>query len=246
MDKDLPGAFVAELSWAEVEERVQAGAVAVLPVGASSKEHGLHLPMKTDMLQAEWLADVLVQSTKVLVWPNVNYGYYPTFTEYPGSVSLSDDTFQRMVSEILSSILRAGVGAVLILNTGISTIAPLQAIVETLTSEWKIKLANVYEGPRYQSAADAIEEQSTGGHADELETSILLALDRQYVMQDKAEPWTPDVTTTSGPFSRDPDNPRYSPTGTWGNPTLASQEKGQRLLAAMADDLLNDIEMLQA
>jgi len=50
----------------------------------------------------------------------------------------------------------------------------------------------------------------------------------------------------SGPFSRNnPDNPRFSPSGVWGDPTLASEDKGHRLLAAMVDDLLAAVETLQ-
>jgi len=114
-----PGAFAAQLSWLEVGRRIKAGAVAGLLIGAACKEHGPHLPMNTDFLQAEWLAGALVQRTDVLVWPTVSYGYYPAFTDYPGSVSLARETFQRMMQEILSEIRRAGVRTVLILNTGI-------------------------------------------------------------------------------------------------------------------------------
>lgn len=244
MTTNLPGAFTAQLSWAEVERRINAAAIAVLPIGAASKEHGLHLPMQADKLQAEWLAETLVQRANVLVWPIVTYGYYPAFTDYPGSVSLSAETFQRMVHEILSDIQRAGVRSILLLNTGISTIVPLQAVADTMPKEMFIKLVNVYEGPHYRREAEAIEEQSYGGHADELETSILFAIDRQYVNLTKADAWTPTATPASGPFSRDPDNPRFSPTGVWGDPTLASEEKGRRLLAAMVDDLLAAIEAL--
>lgn len=245
MTYESPGAFAAQLSWTELERRVHAGAIAVLPIGAASKEHGLHLPMQTDLLQAEWLAEALVQRTNVLVWPTVSYGYYPAFTDYPGSVSLSAETFQNMVGEILSDIRRAGVRCVLLLNTGISTIEPIRAIVDTLPNDISIKLANVYDGPRYRSEAAAIEEQSCGGHADELETSIILAIDRQSVSLDKADAWTPTTMATSGPFSRNPDNPRYSPTGVWGDPMLASEEKGHRLLASMVEDLLMAVEGLQ-
>jgi creatinine amidohydrolase len=245
MTTESPGAFAAQLSWSEVERRVHAATIAVLPIGAACKEHGLHLPLQADLLQADWLAGTLAQRTNVLVWPTVTYGYYPAFTEYPGSVSLSPETFQRMVHEILSDIRRAGVRTVLLLNTGISTIEPLQAVADAMPKEMHIKLANVYDGPRYRSEAEAIEEQACGGHADELETSILLAIDRQSVSLDKADAWTPSAMATSGPFSRDPDNPRFSPTGVWGDPTLASEEKGRRLLAAMVDDLLATVKALQ-
>jgi creatinine amidohydrolase len=187
-----------------------------------------------------------VQRADVLVWPAVTYGYYPAFTDYPGSVSLTRATFQQMVQEILGEIRHAGARAVLLLNTGISTIEPLQAAADDLPGAMRIELANVYAGPRCRSVTAAIEEQPSGGHADELETSILLVIARERVALDKAQTWTPSAMTTSGPFSRsDPDNPRYSPAGVWGDPTLASEDKGRRLLAAMLDDLLAAVETLQ-
>ena len=119
---------VAELSWLEVQEHIDAGALAVLPIGAASKEHGYHLPLNTDWLQAEWLADRLMELAYVLVWPTVNYGYYPAFTDFSGSCTLSTTTFQALVEEISHSILNAGVKKLLLLNTGISTIKPLEAV----------------------------------------------------------------------------------------------------------------------
>jgi len=142
------------------------------------------------------------------------------------------------VQEILTDIQRAGVRTVLILNTGISTIEPLQDVTDTILKESHITLANVYDGPRYRSKAKAIEQQPSGGHADELETSIMLAIDRRYVNFNKAVAWTPAEMSASGPFSRDQQDSRFSPEGVWGNPTLANEEKGRQLLAAMVDDLL--------
>jgi creatinine amidohydrolase len=239
VDTGSPGAFAAHLSWLEVKQRIDVGIVGVLPIGAACKEHGPHLPMNADVLQAEWLARALVQRADVLVWPTVSYGYYPAFIDYPGSVSLTRETFQHMVYEILCDIQRAGVRAILIANTGISTIEPLRAAAQAMPKGVHVKLANVYEGPHYCSAVEAIEEQPRGGHADELETSILLAIGREYVTLEKAEAWIGPATTASGPFSRnDPDSPRFSPVGVWGDPTLANEDKGRRLLAAMIEDLM--------
>ena len=243
MSSTSPGAFVAHLSWQAVEQRIQAGATAVLPVGAACKAHGPHLPMNADQLQADWLASALVQRANVLIWPTIAYGYYPAFRDYPGSVSLTRKTFQRLVREILEEIECAGVHAIVIINTGISTIAPLQAVVDRTPESACVLLANVYSGPRYKVMEQAIQEQPSGGHADEIETSIMLAVGREYVALDKAEAWIPADRGTHGAFSRtDPDDPRFSPAGIWGDPTLASEDKGRRLLAAMVDDLLAVVE----
>jgi creatinine amidohydrolase len=243
--RESPGDFAAQLSWPELERRLSEGVIAVLPVGAACKAHGPHLPMNADLLQAEWLAATLVQRPRVLVWPTVAYGYYPAFTDYPGSVSLSRATFQSVVEQILADIWRSGARSLLILNTGISTTEPLRAAADAAPQQLRVGLANLYEGPRYRSLAETVEEQPRGGHADELETSIMLAIDPQLVDSDQARVWTPAATVPEGPFSRsDAQSPSFSPWGIWGDPTLAREEKGHRLLDAMLEDLLAELETL--
>ena len=77
--------LIEQLTWDEVARRLENGAPAILPIGAAAKEHGFHLPMNTDRIQAEWLAARLADRVDALIWPTVVYGYYPAFTDYAGS-----------------------------------------------------------------------------------------------------------------------------------------------------------------
>lgn len=231
------GIRVAEAAWPEVEKRVLRGAVAVLPVGAAGKEHGPHLPMNTDWLQVEWLTAQLLRCDDVLVWPTLGYGHYPAFTDYPGSTSLSEPTFIATVAELLAGIQRAGVARCLILNTGLSTIRPLEVAMARVTGFASLKLANVYSGPEFCAAEAAVRQQPRGGHADEIETSIMLAVAPRVVDMTRAEACADHEIT--GRFSRtDPASPDHSPSGVYGDPTLASAEKGRRLCDAMFADVL--------
>ncbi|UCE89678.1 MAG: creatininase family protein [Pseudomonadota bacterium] len=233
----MRGIRVAEVAWPEVLARIEAGATAVLPVGAACKAHGRHLPMGTDQLQAEWLGAALAERAPVLVWPTVSYGHYPAFVDYPGSCSLELDTFRALVEQILRDILRAGVQRVLIINTGISTVAPLQQAKAHAGGAGRIVLCNVYEGARYRALAARTEQQVRGGHADELETSIMLNIAPKRVDMANANRW--DTHEISGVFSRtDPSAPGYSPDGVYGDPTLADADKGWKLLHAMLQDIL--------
>ena len=88
-----------------------------------------------------------------------------------------------------------------------------------------------------------IAEQQGGSHADEIETSLMLVLDPASVDMTKA---VKDLHPKAGPFTRDPTRPgTYSPTGTWGDPTLATRERGERVLEAWVAGLLRDIEALR-
>jgi creatinine amidohydrolase len=219
-----------------------AGALAVLPVGAGAKEHGLHLPMGTDALQAEWLCDELAKRAAMagidlLVWPTVSYGYYPAFTAYAGSVTLSRPTFIAVMREIASGLQGFGARAVLVLDTGISTIAP---VAESIGGLEGVHHLRIHAGPRYRKTAQEVTRQIYGSHADELETSRMLAILPGWVDMARAAA-SPVQAGGPGPGALTPDDPaslNYSPSGSFGDPTLATAEKGTALVEAMLDDLV--------
>lgn len=221
--------------------RLARGAHAVLPIGAAAKEHGRHLPLATDYLQAQWLAQAVADVRDVAIWPTLSYGYYPVFVDYPGSVSLGRATFIAVLDEILHCMVQAGAQRIAVLNTGISTIAPCAEVLAARATTPPARLVNVYSGARLARARAAIEEQSWGGHADEMETSLMLAIDPESV--DMAQATPAPVRFDHGRFNRcDPDAPNYSPSGATGDPTRASRAKGERLLAALLDDVLEALD----
>jgi creatinine amidohydrolase len=100
MTQDTSEHEVAGLTWDRVKDRLAGRAAAILPIGAGSKQHGLHLPMATDQIFARYFARALADRIDALIWPTLSYGAYPAFVAYAGSVSLSSRTFQATVTEI--------------------------------------------------------------------------------------------------------------------------------------------------
>ena len=140
----------------------------------------------------------------------------------------------------IDGIVHADASRVVVLNTGISTIAPLEQLLEVRETRPPMKLINCYAGLRFARAVHEIEEQAFGGHADEVETALMLAIDPSRVALDRARP--ADIHVKRGMFNRtDPDAPNYSPTGVNGDPTRATIEKGERLLAALIEDLMAEV-----
>lgn len=231
------GLHAATATWPQIEAHLAAGALAVLPVGAAAKAHGRHLPLATDYLQAEWLAAQVVQRCDAVVWPTLSYGHYPAFVDYPGSTTLGRVTFKTAVVEILRGLARAGAGRIAILNTGISTIGALAEAAADARLGVPVRLVDVYAGPRLARVQAELEEQAWGGHADEVETSLMLAIAPQLVDMRAARPAPSRLG--QGVFNRsDPAAPNYSPDGVTGDPTRATRAKGERLAAALLEDLL--------
>jgi creatinine amidohydrolase len=229
--------FIEHMMWDEVARHIESGAAAILPIGAAAKQHGFHLPLNTDRIQAEFLASRLAMRIDALIWPTLNYGYYPAFVAYAGSSSLSAATFEAVVHEIATEILGCGCKKLFVLNTGISTLAPVERALARLDAD-RVMHLRIHEGPRYRRAAGQLAEQSHGSHADELETSLMLALAPHLVDISRAEPSPAIGHQAPGPLTpSDVNSPNYSRSGSYGDPTLATSAKGEILLTAMLDDL---------
>jgi creatinine amidohydrolase len=230
--------FIEHLSWDEVARRIGNGAAAILPIGAGAKQHGFHLPMNTDRIQADALAARIADRVDCVIWPTVAYGYYPAFVDYAGSISLSAPVFESVIEQIAAAIIGHGCRALLVLDTGISTLAPVDRALARLGSPNALHL-KVYDGARYRRAAAELAGQTHGSHADELETSLMLALVPHLVDMSRAEASPALEHEMPGPLTlRDTASPNYSRSGSFGDPTLATRAKGEILLAAMVDDMV--------
>jgi creatinine amidohydrolase len=231
---------VAGLTWDVVKARLAEGAIAILPIGAGAKQHGLHLPMATDQVLADYFALALAQKLDALIWPVLTYGAYPAFVAFAGSASLANRTFQAVVTQIADALIGFGAKRVLILDTGLSTNAPVAAAIDSSRSPSLIRHVKAFGGPRFVDTVRAIQEQTYGTHADEIETSLMLVVAPELVDMARAAacPVSP-MGPTPGPLSPDDaSSPRYSPSGSFGDPTLASAAKGETVLAAILEDLL--------
>lgn len=196
--------------------------------------------MGTDQITAEWLAARLARKIDALIWPTLTYGYYPAFTAYAGSCSLSRPAFMATLREIIEGLLSFGARAVLVLDTGVSTIAPAAEAIAQLPAPQGVHHLKTHAGPRYRETAARLSGQMHGTHADELETSCMLVWAPELVDMRRAvaSPLRPGAPYP-GPLS--PDDPgvsAYSPSGSYGDPTLATREKGEALIAAMVEDLI--------
>jgi creatinine amidohydrolase len=231
------------LSWDEAERVLTPDAVVVIALGAESKEHGRHLQLNNDFLMAEYLKKRVLAAAppNVVVAPTINYSFYPAFVEYPGSTTLSFDTSRAMFTDIVHCLAHYGPRRFYILNTGISTLRPLAQAAGDLAKDGIVL--------RYTDLTkdDPVEKrvrQSGGSHADEIETSMMLYIAPETVRMDKAaRDLSPDKR---GPLTRDPHGKgTYSPTGAWGDPTLATREKGRAVTESLVATILKDIDDLR-
>lgn len=240
------GQYLENLTWPEAESALARYPMVLLPVGAGTKEHGLHLPLNTDGLQAEYLTRRLIERCPLLALPMLSYGYYPAFVEYPGSVSLDLKTFRDIVIDICISMANHGAMRFYVLNVGISTNWALEpARLRLLDQGMLMEYTDLDKLAREEAAA--VLEQPAGNHADELETSRMLYIAPEVVRMERARK---DINHRRGPgpLTRNPNNDvgQFSPTGAWGDPTLATRDKGRLLTEILVEALVREIESFMA
>lgn len=226
------GRYLGKLTWVEAEKLLPTWPL-LLPIGAGCKEHGHHLPLENDFLLAEGLTRRVLERVQALALPTLSYGYYPAFLEYPGSVSLPAQVMTDTVVAICQSLHGQGGRRFYALNTGVSTVRPLTEARRRL-SELDIVFDFCELGLAIGAVEERLRQQPGGTHADEMETSMMLELCPEIVRMHLARPdYHGEIR---GGLSRRSDGPGvYSPTGAWGDPTLATLAKGKELVQTWVD-----------
>ena len=245
--------LLAKMKRQEVEEAVESSTVVILPVG-TVEQHGYHLPVDTDVAIPTYIAEKAAERTGDVVAPPVNYGYNEKDLAFAGTVSVSAETFTRYLVEICRSLAHMGFKRIMILNghgynsTMVST-AGMVVIEQTdaycATANWWMLIANVLDEIRQSEVPGGI------SHACEMETSVQLVLDPKHVDMSRAVKeidfpfkgsrfvW---YDMHQSPVSLKLPFQMLTGSGVIGDATIATREKGERILSAAIDRLVEFLE----
>jgi creatinine amidohydrolase len=248
-----------EFTWPEIREAVAQNRVAVLPVG-TIEQHGPHLPLVTDVLTATEMSHRAVAQipNEAVLMPSVFYAFNEHHLDFPGTISVRGETFIQYITDIGRSLAHHGFRKILLVNGHGSNVPYLDIAARNITNEtssiaamipwWNLVPKELFKELR--------ESEYPGGmaHGCELETSVLLYLRGDLVQMGKAERDIPvkrsehfywDLQSPSPVFFQEFFS-RYSRTGTLGDPTKASVEKGRRFVEAVTERMVKLIQELRA
>jgi creatinine amidohydrolase len=193
---------------------------------------------------AEYLKGEVMTSAEVVVAPTVNYHYYPAFIEYPGSITLRLETARDLMVDICRSLARYGPRKFYALNTGVSTMRPLALTAKILAEEGiRFRYTDILK--LTEPVGMTLKGEEGGTHAGEIETSMMLFIAPSTVDMRKAvKDYHP---SPQGGLTRDPQKEGvYSPSGIYGDATLATRHKGEVTVRAVVDGILKEIDELRS
>jgi len=103
---------MSELSWRQYADRIEAGAVVLIPVGALA-QHGLHLPLGVDYMLAQTVAAHAADQVDAVVTPPLVFGYKSQVRtggglHFPGTVGLDGNTLASLLLDVTRGLVRNG------------------------------------------------------------------------------------------------------------------------------------------
>jgi creatinine amidohydrolase len=225
-----------ELSWDDLAALRDRGMdMVILPVGAT-EQHGRHLPTGVDSLSVTAVAEGASAATGIPVLPTLPFGCSLGHSaKWPGTLSLRPETLSAAVEQIAGWLARTGFRRLLILNGHVTNWAPLRCALENIRADLpdtRVALRSIWE---ISAEVRALYEYDAGTnwHANDAETSLMLALRPELVSLDRVVDEPNRAACCFFSYTVD----KESRFGCVGLPSRGSAEFGRRLLATAVEQL---------
>ncbi|AHG19646.1 creatinine amidohydrolase [Chania multitudinisentens RB-25] len=216
--------------------------IALLPLGAV-EPHGDHLPLDTDNLLAERFCALLEKQLgeAALSLPVVSYSQVWSLRGHAGAIDIGHELLVQLLLALARNMAGYGIATTAVINAHYGNFDAIKAAARQLKEEGITLLSYSWAGmdhcvSQWRTSAVAYPGYM---HADEIETSLMLALAPEHV----------DMTQARSHYPEFPENFRYQPVrwtefsdyAVLGDPSCASQDKGQAFVQQALETTLASI-----
>lgn len=240
--------YLERMTWPEVRAQIEKGCTTIVVCFGSHEQHGRHLPFCTDAVLGDTIGERLAQRFNAFLAPVFRVGCSEHHMAFPGTITLTTETFGKIVTETTRSLARHGFTRILLIPTHGGNFKPLEDAFRQLEPIDGCQvlaytdLNGFAERMNRSSAENGVSIEDAGSHAGEWETSFMLSVKPDLVKMEQAvtgyvgEPGMVREKVFNGLHHLD-DN------GVIGDPTRASSERGGKYIDDVVDvifDTLNN------
>ena len=248
-----------QLTWPETNQVIAQNRVAILPVG-SLEGHGPHCPLDTDTVIADGVCHRVAEAIpdKAIVLPAVTYGLSPNHMDFPGTITIKEDTFIQYIVDICSCLAYHGFRRILIINGHGGNQSALDVAARMVNMRHPGVLCGMmayYLTPRAMRIdAELAASQGLRGSMDHGglgETSCYLAFNPEPVDLSKATVGEMPYGSSFGFSAEDgavilmPYWSSIAPQGVMGDPRNASAETVKEYLDTVVEEIVEIVEQFQ-
>ena len=237
--------LIEEMTMKEFEAGLMVTRTVYIPFG-TVEEHGPHLPLSTDTIQAYEVGKKVAQVRPMFVCPPIHYGNCRSTSCHPGTISISTSTLKALLKDIVCSLRSQGLRNFLVLSghAGGAHRMALQDAGEELIAEFSdIRMAIVTEFELASAEGKNLIETAGDSHAGEIETSRVLHT-HPHLVKGNGEREFPKFP--QGILVRN--KRKYWQNGIWGDPAKASAEKGkliEEIVVRKVVELIQNLETFE-
>jgi creatinine amidohydrolase len=234
--------YLPDLTWQEVDELKKRTDKVLIPIG-SLEQHGPHLPLSTDTIIAFEVAKRVAEKLDIALIPPINFGFSIEHMDFSGTLSLDPLTLIALLRNLCSSLAKHGFKKIFIINGHGGNRATIESVIQLIKDELNISLYSFTLLSIVKKVFNKIRDSKEGelGHADELETSLMLTICPDKVKMDKCIDESPklkphltfEASKREVAFSWR--TKEISDSGVIGAPRKASVEKGRLMLDYLID-----------
>ena len=231
--------LLAEMTFAEVKAQIAAGrSTIVVPFGAV-EQHGPHLPLDTDAVLGDRLGLLVARRLNALCAPTIRIGCSQHHMSFAGTLSFKPETLPLVVHHLVDSLATHGFHKIILLPTHGGNERPLTNAAAAskrdglmiFVASLRVTVEALKAGTRTGGAAS-----DNGGHAGELETSLMLALAPDLVRTSRMEPgYTGALDDAATAVFFNEGVAALSANGVIGDPRGSSAAAGHAYAAAFLD-----------
>jgi len=254
--------FLEKMTWPEVEERLKESNIAMVVV-ASTEAHGRHLPLETDFVEV-WeitkrAAMKVADEVKPVIAPPIPYGVSPHLMPFKGTITLREQTLRELVRDVCESLIHHGFKKIVLMDGHGGNPPALLTVMNEVSEKTGAFIAKVDWWGAF--GGDVIEKTTETHHlyhACEGETSVAWACGARVLMNEaeRSMPASPSKYIKFNAYAPSPivraahgsilALEKLTRTSALGDPTLASKEKGERIVKAIVDRLADFLRELKA
>jgi len=168
------------MTYGDVKRCIEEGKTTlIIPVGAL-EAHGPHLPLGTDTIIPEKLAEVIAEEIDALIAPAMPYGVTTSLLVYAGGSTISEETLRGIIVDIITHFSRHGFDIFIILNGHGGNIGAIRDAMRLLWRDRRIKCIAVHWWIFVKNITKEIFGE-IGGHGGLDETAMILAINPELV-----------------------------------------------------------------
>ena len=166
----------------------QSEGVCLVPIGVIEK-HGQHLPLGTDVYTSRDVCRRAAAKEYCIIYPYYFMGQIFEAKQQPGTIAYSSELLFKLLDETCKEISRNGIKKIILVNGHGGNTAFLQYFCQIQLAsprDYAVYCITPSASQDVQKKVQAMRKTTTGGHADEVETSNVMAVRPDLVKVERA------------------------------------------------------------